>query len=307
MSPHPAAVVRRVPDGEAPDLRGTEPMLDSWSRSGARPSAAPRSTPPSGAPSFVPTRSGEYLRIPTRPLSSRPAVRALPKPDMSPSAFEQTSVAPLSAPARAAIARSLEAPTSVAPGASEAPPRRRSGTSFGSVAFLVLSTLALAGALAFGWTTVTARHVLLVDNAYDVPITVRAGVTDLTVPARSTATVRIGAGSHELVATGPDGSERYVLDLPETRPGRAPRTAVFNVGGKGSLAVVGVGYGGVEARGEPRRLDEGRVIILPEVPGAAYGEAIDATFPREARLYGGAGTLLHVCHVAEGRSGCALE
>ncbi|MEZ4258156.1 MAG: hypothetical protein R3B36_03750 [Polyangiaceae bacterium] len=324
--------VRPLADHEATaeDMRATEPMFDA-SRSGARPivrtasGEVARATP-------APTRSGEYALAhtlpaftpPVRSPSSYPPASHAPSSYPPPVSYAPSPSRPRVAPARQPATPSSYPPPSRAPVSAptaapegdpstvasrrRAKPAARSG--WASLVFLVLASLALAGAVGFGWTAVVGRHALLVDNAYDVPVVVQAGPTAVTIPPHSTATVRLPSGQHELTATGPDGSERYVLDLPLTRFGRPPRTAVFNVGGHGRLAVVSVAYGGASEATRPkaRYLDEARVIILPEVPGARYGDTIDGAFPRELRLPDGKGSLIHVCHVASaGQSGCALD
>jgi hypothetical protein len=126
------------------------------------------------------------------------------------------------------------------------------------------------------WMKLAARHAVLVDNGNDFAVR----------------------------ASGPKGwTESASLDMPEAGWGAA-RTAVYNVGGISSLAIVTMTYGSVP--GAPAPLVEiSKTDKLQLLPAGSYGD-IDEPFPSTVKSKRRGEYVQRVCHLVEdgARVGC---
>ncbi|MBX3161254.1 MAG: hypothetical protein KF773_35155 [Deltaproteobacteria bacterium] len=167
------------------------------------------------------------------------------------------------------------------------------------LAVLAAVTVAAIGVFLGGfwlWSKLAPRHRVLVENGNDFAVDVEVAGEKIQLAPRSALTLKAKSGTLEVRATGPDGfEERASLELPDAG-WASGRTAVYNVNGASTLAVVTLTYGTVP--GAPPPLVEiskaERLQLLPG--GASYGD-IDEGFPSMVRSKRSGEYVQRVCRV----------
>jgi hypothetical protein len=181
---------------------------------------------------------------------------------------------------------------------------------------LVLTGLGIA-ALAIGigafllWLRLDAHHRVLIDNANDFAVDVEIDGEKLALAPHTSRSVKVDGGRLEVRASGPKGwTESASLDLPGLGWGlNTGRTAVYNVGGVGALAMVTMTYGSVPGA-PPPLVELSRADKLQLLPAGSYGD-IDEAFPTTVKSKRRGEFVQRVCHLVDGakaegpRVGCA--
>jgi hypothetical protein len=171
-----------------------------------------------------------------------------------------------------------------------------------AITFAVVIGLCVAAAIAFYiHTAVTDHHRVLVDNANDFTVSIEIGDTKLHLAPHTTDHVTVGDGKLEIHATGPNFDERVTLVMPETTMSTVPRVGLYNVGGRGELALVSMSYGAVFTAPPIQFFGHDKHVVL--LPTNVSGD-IDEAFPTQVESSQSGLVLFHVCHVDGERFKC---
>ncbi len=180
------------------------------------------------------------------------------------------------------------------------PPKRNPVKRLAIIAGVVVALIAVGALGLVIYTKVTPQHRLLIDNATETSVAVEIDGKTLHVGPRSSTSVAVGDGRLAIHATAPNLDERVTLDLPASGWNTPGATAVYNIGGRGDLAVVSMGYGTVFHAPPIQFLGhEQRAVLVPGVMGE-----IDEPFPAQIESRGTGTVLRHVCHVDGERFKC---
>lgn len=152
------------------------------------------------------------------------------------------------------------------------------------------------------WSKLAAQHRVLVDNANDFAVEVDVAGEHFQLAAHHSRTVKVHDGLLEVAATGPNNfHESAKLDLPATSWGNGGRTAVYNVGGAGELAIISIAYGSVTNATPEQPLGK---TVLQLLPVGSFGD-IDEAFPTTVKSKRWGELVQRVCHItSDDHVGC---
>jgi hypothetical protein len=105
--------------------------------------------------------------------------------------------------------------------------------------------------------------------------------------------VRAHDGALTVTATGSGFSDTATLELPATGWTTAGRTALYNVGGTGRLAIVTIVYGTTTSTAPPVQMIRDKLVLLP----VGSSGQIDEPFPKQVRTNRIGTVRQHICHV----------
>jgi len=174
-------------------------------------------------------------------------------------------------------------------------PLRRLGILFGVT---VLAIAAIGGGV-YIHHRITPQHRILIDNAHEFVVDVEVDGDRFTIGPRSSTSVAVHDGAHTIHTS--QLNETITLDLPATGWSTAGRTALYNIGGRGELAIVTMVYGSVfDAPPTAFIGHEAKAVVLP----LGVGGEIDEAFPAQVTSKRGGAVIRRVCHVDGERFKC---
>jgi hypothetical protein len=144
------------------------------------------------------------------------------------------------------------------------------------------------------YSRMTPHHIVVIANDNDFTVEVDADGKHVSIAPHASNWVRAHDGTLTVTASNGHGfSETATLELPATGWTTAGRTALYNVGGKGNLAIVSVVYGTSSSTTPPVQRLRDKLVLLP----VGSSGQIDEAFPEHVRTNRIGTVRQHVCHV----------